>query len=118
MPSPSIQPDSSRPLRRPHLRRRLALVFIGATAILVLVWQGPAWLAQARTGAAYGARMGCACRYVEGRDIAQCTADFEPGMTLVSLEDLPGERAVRASVPLLASRRATYADRSGCLLDP
>jgi hypothetical protein len=39
-------------------------------------------------------------------------------MGLVSLTDLPDERAVQASVPLLASRTARFKPGWGCLLDP
>ena len=80
------------------------------------VWQFPTWQALAETGAAYGARIGCSCRYVQGRDIGSCPTDFEPGMEIVSIEDLPEERAVRASVPLLASRTAQFEGASGCVL--
>ena len=37
-------------------------------------------------------------------------------MEMVSIEDLPEERAVRASVPLLASRTARYEGATGCVL--
>ena len=80
------------------------------------VWQFPTWSAMAETGAAYGARIGCSCRYVQGREIGSCPTDFEPGMEMVSLEDLPDQSAVRASVPLLASRTARYEGATGCVL--
>ena len=92
---------------------------LGALALLIAgfaIWQFPTWKAQAETGAAYGARIGCSCRYVQGRDIGSCPTDFEPGMEIVSIEDLPDERAVRASVPLLASRVARYEGATGCVL--
>jgi hypothetical protein len=85
-------------------------------AIGYALWQFPTWQALAETGAAYGARIGCSCRYVQGRDIGSCPTDFEPGMEIVSIEDLPEERAVRASVPLLASRTARFEGASGCVL--
>ncbi|BBF68970.1 hypothetical protein [Sphingomonas bisphenolicum] len=88
-------------------------------ALLALVaWQWTTLSARARLGAAYGARIGCSCRYVEGRAMGSCEADKEPGMGLVRLEDLPDQRAVEASVPLLASRTARFRPGWGCLLDP
>ena len=83
-----------------------------------LVWQFPTWQRQAAVGAAYGARMGCSCRFVEGRDIDSCTADFEPGMEMVSIEQIEDEPVVRASVPLIASRTARFEAGTGCLLEP
>ena len=71
-----------------------------------------------RTGASYGARTACSCRYVAGRDIKDCKKDFEPGMELVFLSDQPDEKAVTAYVPLLASETATYREGYGCLLEP
>ncbi len=50
--------------------------------------------------------------------MGNCTDDKEPGMGLVKLTDAPEQRAVRASVPLLATRTARYRPGWGCLLDP
>ena len=86
-------------------------------AVGVVIWQFPTWKALADTGTAYGARIGCSCRYVQGRDLASCATDFEPGMEMVSLSD-GGERAVTASIPLLASRTARLRGATGCVLDP
>jgi len=88
-------------------------------ALLALVaWQWTTLSARARLGAAYGARIGCSCRYVEGRAMGSCEHDKEPGMALVSLTDRPESRAVEASVPLLATRTARFKPGWGCLLDP
>ncbi|MEC3910204.1 hypothetical protein U5A82_06830 [Sphingobium sp. CR2-8] len=88
-------------------------------ALLALVaWQGTSLNARAQLGAAYGARIGCSCRYVEGRAMGSCNDDKEPGMGLVRLTDLPDQRAVEGSVPLLASRTARFKPGWGCLLDP
>lgn len=70
------------------------------------------------TGAAFGARTACACRYVAGRDLAECRKDFEPGMGVVFLSDDAEARAVTAYVPLLASETARYRAGYGCVLDP
>ncbi|NCP10941.1 MAG: hypothetical protein GW859_03110 [Sphingomonadales bacterium] len=82
----------------------------------MLIWQLPGLKAQAEAGSAYGARVGCSCRYVEGRDIGNCERDFVPGMALVSLSDDPETRTVTASVPLLGSASARYVGVSGCLM--
>jgi hypothetical protein len=84
------------------------------------LWLGIAalLLRQAEVGAAYGARIGCSCHYVQGRSLESCATDFEPGMELVSIAEVEGERAITASVPLLASRTARFAGATGCILDP
>jgi hypothetical protein len=117
MTSRAPAPNSTaHPARTGIARWKLVL---GALVLLIaglIVWQGPGWKRQAEVGAAYGARMGCSCRYVQGRDIASCRTDAEPGMEIVGIEDLPEERAVRASVPLLASRVARFEGATGCVL--
>jgi len=97
--------------------------FYGLTALVVLLlallaWNWRALNARAALGAAYGARVACSCRYVEGRDMPNCQGDKEPSMAMVSLTDHPDARAVSASVPLIASRIARYRPGWGCLLDP
>jgi hypothetical protein len=91
----------------------LILILFGIAAC-----SGPTLVARARLGAAYGARLGCSCRYVEGRAMGSCADDKEPGMAMVRLEDVPDEKAVRASVPLLSTRTARFKPGWGCLLDP
>jgi hypothetical protein len=70
------------------------------------------------TGAAFGARTACSCRYVAGRGLADCEKDFEPGMEVVFLSDDPATRSVTARVPLLASATAQYRQGFGCMLEP
>ncbi|SRR5690554_518221 len=70
------------------------------------------------TGAAYGARTACACRYVAGRSLEDCKKDFEPGMEVVFLSDDPETRSVTARVPLLASATAQHRGGFGCVLEP
>lgn len=91
----------------------LVLVLAGLVA-----WHGTTLGARARLGVAYGARIACSCRYVEGRAMPNCVEDKEPGMALVRLTDLPDQRAVAASVPLIARRTARFRPGWGCLLDP
>ncbi len=102
-------------------RRRAAFYAMGALILLaaaLLAWNWTDLRARAEVGAAYGARIGCSCRYVEGRAMASCEEDKEPGMALVRLTDRPKSRGVEARVPLLASRSARYRPGWGCLLDP
>ncbi|MEQ1508771.1 MAG: hypothetical protein ABL909_00040 [Sphingopyxis sp.] len=115
MTSPT-PPSDSTPNPKPRRWRWLwlPLVLLAAYAI----WQFPTWKAQAEVGVAYGARIGCSCRFVQGRDMASCATDLEPGMEMVSLDEVEGERAVEASVPLLASRTARFEGASGCVLLP
>jgi hypothetical protein len=82
------------------------------------VWKFPTLKAEAELGVSYAARIGCSCRYIEGRDIDSCETDFAPGMELISLTDDPETKSVIGRAPLLASRTARYAGASGCMLMP
>jgi hypothetical protein len=101
--------------RRPWTR---ALLVVAALA------GGAAWYFRepiaglSTTGAAFGARTACSCRYVAGRDLADCEKDFEPGMEVVFLSDDPESRTVTARVPLLAGAAAQYREGFGCVLEP
>ena len=72
----------------------------------------------ARTGAAFGARTACACRYVAGRSLKDCRKDFEPGMWAVFLSDDSEGKSVTAWVPLIARDTARFRPGYGCVLDP
>ena len=72
---------------------------------------------RAELGAGYIAHVVCSCRYVGNRDMASCKTDFEPGTEIVSVEEDAGARRITASVPLLASRSATFDPEYGCALD-
>ncbi len=74
-------------------------------------------MAQATAGTAYGARVACSCRFIGGRDLADCEKDFEPGMGLVSLSEDEAAKSVTASVPLLASQTASFREGYGCVLE-
>lgn len=100
--------------------RRLALgLGLGLAAIMLGLgaWKGPGLHRDAVTGTAFGARVACACRFVEGRPLAQCHSDFEPGMEMVSLSEDAAAKSVTARVPLLASATATLQPGSGCVLE-
>ncbi|NJS15028.1 MAG: hypothetical protein HC788_10955 [Sphingopyxis sp.] len=89
------------------------MVFILIVALAI--WYYPSLKAQAEIGSSYAARIGCSCRYVQGRDLESCKTDFEPGMEIISVSDDPETQTVTGSVPLLASRSARFADASGCV---
>lgn len=99
----------------PAPRRRLwPWVLLAAVAVLA-IWYFPTLKAQAEAGSAYAARIGCSCRYVQGRPLDSCTRDFEPGMEMISVGDDPATKTVTGSAPLLASRSARYEGASGCV---
>lgn len=84
---------------------------------LVVAWFWTPITASSRAGAAYGARIGCACRYIGGRDIGQCRGDLEAGMRFVMLSADDEAKSVTARVPLLASETATFHAGQGCVLE-
>lgn len=96
---------------------RYAAAGLAVLLICLAVWKWTAWRAQAQVGAAYGARMTCSCRYVEGRTAESCAGDTEPGMEIVAISDDPASRTVTASVPMMARRSARFRQGYGCLLD-
>lgn len=91
----------------------LALVLLGA-----LAWFWGPLTGYARAGAAYGARVGCSCRYVGGRSLSDCRKDFEPGMALVMLSEDKTARSVTARIPLISSDTAEFREGEGCRLVP
>lgn len=110
-----VAANSVQPRRRVWLRVLAALlVVLGA----VLAWYWSVISGYAVTGASYGARVACSCRYVGGRSLGDCAKDFEPGMGLVSLSEDAAAKSVTARFPLLASQTATYREGWGCVLEP
>ena len=105
-----------------HRPNRRWLVWGPVIAIVLLA---AAWAAvklttpgkRAELAAGYIAHVVCSCRYVGNRDMASCKTDFEPGTEIVGVKDDTARRAITASVPLLASRTATYDPEYGCALD-
>lgn len=103
-------------------KRNLVLLVLAATALaLAFSWNG--LRQRALVGTAYGARVGCVCRYVSNRPLESCKGDIaavELGRTagfMALSEDAEG-KAVTASVPLLSSQRAIYDKARGCVLEP
>jgi hypothetical protein len=87
-------------------------------AVGLLVWFWQPLNSYAVTGASYGARVACSCRFVGGRSLSDCRNDFEPGMALIRLSEDEEARSVTARFPLLASQTATYRKGEGCVLEP
>jgi len=101
--------------RRRWGRKLLLLLVLAAVAAGAWFWQP--LRAFATTGASYGARMACACRFVERRTMGSCRDDFEPGMGLVHVSADEAARSVTATFPLLARQTATFRDGDGCVLE-
>lgn len=109
-PGPALGP------RRSRWRRLAVLLALALLGLLAWYWQP--LNAYAVTGASYGARVACSCRFAGGRDLGDCKKDFEPGMELVMLSENRDAKSVTARFPLLASQTATYREGEGCRLEP
>ncbi|MEI6640589.1 MAG: hypothetical protein WCL10_01040 [Novosphingobium sp.] len=115
-PPPPQKPVSA-PIQPRRRRWRWVLVFLLLLASGgVFVW--PQLHGYAVTGASYGARVACSCRFVGGRALGDCRKDFEPGMDLITLSEDTAARSVTARFPLLARQTATYREGWGCVLQP
>lgn len=99
-----------------RLRRFAWLVLIALAALLV--FYGHTLASLARTGTAYGARIGCSCRFIEGRPLGSCRKDFEGGMGLVTLSEDAETRSVTARFALAYPQTATFVEGAGCQLEP
>src|SRR3546814_14959105 len=69
----------------------------------LLIWKFPDFKAQAEVGSAYAARVGCSCRYVEGRSLESCQTDSEPGMEMASCSEDSSTNTITGRVPPHAS---------------
>jgi hypothetical protein len=104
---------------KPGARGGMVVLAAASFALVLLVlWFLPPLIARAEAGTAYGARIGCSCRFVAGRLLSDCARDFEPGMAMVRLSEDPAAKSVTASVPLLARDSARVVAGGGCRLDP
>jgi len=97
--------------RRAILWSLLALVLVAGGAAYAWV---RAHRAQLELGVGYAARVGCGCRYMGGRALADCKKDFEPGMEPIRLSENFATKTITASVPLIASRSVRYNPVLGC----
>ncbi|EGD60253.1 hypothetical protein Y88_2127 [Novosphingobium nitrogenifigens DSM 19370] len=93
------------------------LVLVGLVGFAVWQIWSPA-RRYAVTGASYGARVACSCRFVGGRSLGDCHKDMEGAVAWVHLSEDASARSVTASYPLLASQTATYREGWGCQLQP
>ena len=114
-PMATAQPISSTPPRR-YLRRALFWLLLLSGAVLAWYWKP--LNSYAVTGASYGARVACSCRFVGGRELSDCKKDFESGMGPIMLSEDAKARSITARFPLLSSQTATYRDGEGCVLEP
>ncbi|WP_298173576.1 hypothetical protein [Novosphingobium sp.] len=112
--SPKPVSSSTQPRRRRLRWALLALAFLAGGG--AFVW--PQLYGYAVTGAAYGARVACSCRFVGGRPLGDCRKDFEPGMDLITLTEDATARSVTARFPLIARQTATYREGWGCVMEP
>lgn len=106
---------SAHPYRRPLWLKALVLVAVLGAGVLAFYWH--TIRSYAVTGASYGARVACSCRFVGGRSIGDCRKDFEPGMELVMLSEDAESRTITARFPFLARQTATYREGWGCVLE-
>lgn len=112
--SPQARRKASLNGRRPLLTWKRTLLIIAVIAAATAAWNWSYLIGNARLATAYGAHVGCSCRYIGGRDLDDCEKDFEPGMETVSLSDDPEAKEVTASVPIIASATARFDPASGC----
>lgn len=103
-----------------HFDWRLAACAAGFILFVFCWWNWSHWQHRAWAAAGFGARVGCSCRQVEGRDLKSCRGDFAglEGMGLVHIADRTDGKGVDANVPLLAHRSARLVPGFGCLLEP
>ncbi len=101
---------------------RRAFGWIGAALLLLMVGAGAVYLPRfhqaAAVGAGFVAKQMCSCVYVAGRSFESCRPEMMQEMARVRSEALAGgeEIGVRAWVPLLAERRASFHEDFGCTL--
>ena len=93
----------------------MALLAVGAGAAYYYV---ETHRAQLELGVGYAARVACACRYIDGRDLKACYKDFEPGMEPIGLSEDAASKTVTASVPLVAHRSVRFDPVLGCQPEP
>ncbi len=98
-------------------------ILIGSLVVIALIAGGAyAYIQKQRPllelGVGYGARVACGCVYMGKRTLEDCYKDFEPGMEPIQLSEDPKTKTITASVPLIASRSATYDPVLGCQPEP
>lgn len=111
----TAKPIASSPLRR---RAPKVILLLALIPVAVAAWFWRPLMAYAQMDASYGARLGCSCRYVEGRSLGDCGKDLGPGTRLVHLSEDREAHAVTASFALLVRQTATFREGEGCVLEP
>jgi len=101
------------------VRRRAGVVAgVLLAAGLALVWTQ--WLVPTRNAVAIGtgmlAKQMCSCIFVAGRSRSNCRADQLASMDAIDVEVGTDTGVVRAFVPLLGKRSATFEEDYGCTL--
>jgi hypothetical protein len=100
---------------------RLRLIIAGAVVGLALVGGGVYALRmadQAGVGAAAMAKIVCSCVFVDGRPPESCRADDPPGFEDVPVTVDRQSKSATGTLFMVVTRRATYAEGTGCTLDP
>lgn len=98
------------------IKTGIGLLLVAGVALVI--WRWPHWRASGEAGSAYAARITCSCRYVEGRSAESCAHDIKGDASLVSITDIPEEKAIVGTVPLLGKAKAIYKAGYGCLMQP
>ena len=95
---------------------------LGAAGVLALVaglLLGWPWLrAQSQVATAYGAKVGCSCHYIDGRNLHDCAKDFEPGMSPVWLSEDAATHTITARYGILSAQKASWSAGPPCVLEP
>lgn len=109
--------------RQPSRWLRNLLILALLAGLALLGWRWNSLRGEALAGAAYGARVGCVCRYVSQRPLKSCESDLDVAelgrvTAMISLSDDPETKTVTAGVPLLAHQSATFDNKTGCQLEP
>ena len=111
------------PTRQPSRWRRNLVLLVLLAIALMLAWTWQSLRQQALVGSAYGARVGCVCRFVSQRSLKSCEGDLKAAglggvAGMVSLSEEPATRTIKAGVPFLANQTASFDASSGCMLEP
>lgn len=105
---------------RAPLSKKRAALYVGALFLLILIalfsYNYNSIKGQLDVGTAYGARVACSCHYVGGRDLEDCSKDFEPGMEVISLTLDDERKRVTASALLMESATAEFREGWGCVM--
>jgi hypothetical protein len=94
----------------------MSLVLAVVAAAILLAWFWRPLNSYAVAGAAYGAKVTCACRFITGRNLQDCHKNFVSGMALIKLSEDPKARSITAKFPLLSSQTAQFREGEGCVL--